>query len=337
MGEPVCSVCISNYNGMASLASCLDSVLQQDTNLSFEIIVHDDASNDESVAFIRQSYPQIVLIESHNNVGFCVANNRMVAQARGEFVLLLNNDAALWPDALARLHSAARALGDPALFGLPQYDWDTGELLDRGSQLDPFLNPVPNRDPDRDEVGLVMGACLWIPRTLWNELGGFPEWFASIGEDLYLCCRARLAGYSVRVLGQSGYRHQVGSSFGGGKVAAGRLNTTFRRRALSERNKTFVMTLTFPSPVFQIVFPLHLLLLVLEGTLLSLLKLDWRLLRDIYLPVFIAVGREHRRLRRGRAEIQRQRCLSITEFWAVFQWVPFKFTALFRHGLPKIS
>jgi len=90
----------------------------------------------------------------------------------------------------------------------------------------------------------------------------------------------------VRVLDRSGYRHQVGRSFGGGKVAAGRLATTFRRRALSERNKTFVMALTFPAPIFQIVFPLHLLLLLLEGTLLSLVKRDWLSWKDLWAGVW---------------------------------------------------
>ena len=37
---------------------------------------------------------------------------------------------------------------------------------------------------------MVIGACLWIPQGLWTELGGFPEWFESIAEDMYLCCRA---------------------------------------------------------------------------------------------------------------------------------------------------
>lgn len=336
MAEPVCSVCIPNYNGMATLAACLDSVLVQDGDLPLEIIVHDDASTDESVAFIRQYYPQIVLIESQENVGFCVANNRMAAMAKGHYLLLLNNDAALWPGALGTLLEKAQALGQLAILSLPQYDWQTGDLLDRGSCLDPFLNPVPNRDPQREGVGLVIGACLWIPRRLWEDLGGFPEWFGSIGEDLYLCCRARLAGYPVQVVNRSGYRHQVGNSFGGGKVTSGRLATTFRRRALSERNKTFVMALTFPAPILQIVFPLHLLLLLVEGVLMSLVKRDRRLLGEIYWPVFQALGQQWRRLWRLRREIQQGRRLSAWRFWSVFQWMPYKLTALIRYGLPDV-
>lgn len=336
MEKPVCSVCVANYNGMATLAACLDSVLNQDCSFPVEIIVHDDASSDESVTFIRQHYPQVVLIESQENVGFCISNNRMAARAQGEFLLLLNNDAALFPDALSTLYKSARQLDKWAIIGLPQYNAATGDLIDRGSRLDPFLNPVPNLDPERQEVGMVIGACLWIPRILWDEIGGFPEWFGSIGEDLYLCCRARLAGYSIQVPGWSGYRHQVGNSFGGGKVMAGRLATTFRRRALSERNKTFVMVLTFPSPIFQMVFPLHLLLLLLEGLLLSLIKRDSYFLARIYWPVLVALGRERRRLWWLRGEIQRKRYLSVWRFWSAFQWMPYKLTALMKHGLPDV-
>ena len=81
----------------------------QDSGFPVEIIVHDDASSDGSVALIRQYYPQVVLIESPNNVGICVANNRMAALAKGDYLLLLNNDAALWPDALATLLATAQA------------------------------------------------------------------------------------------------------------------------------------------------------------------------------------------------------------------------------------
>ena len=78
----LCSVCIANYNGLATLANCLDSVLSQDCPGPVEVLVHDDASSDESEAWVRQHDPDVVLIESQVNVGFCVANNRMAAQAR---------------------------------------------------------------------------------------------------------------------------------------------------------------------------------------------------------------------------------------------------------------
>ena len=331
------SVCIAHYRGIELIDACIASVLAQTGGIDVEIVVHDDASPDGSAAHIREKHPDVKLIASAENAGFCVANNRMAAAASGDYLLLLNNDATLLPDALQALLAEAERLGRPAILTLPQFDADTGGLLDIGSRLDPFLNPVPNRDPSLGEVGTVHGACLWIPQALWRELGGFPEWFGSVAEDLYLCCRAHLAGYPVRALGTSGYRHRVGASFGGGKAVDGRLASTFRRRALSERNKTFVMATTCPAPYLQLLLPLHLLLLLAEGCLLSLLKLDGRYLRQIYLPVFGAllqrrceIGAERRRAMAGRR-------VTATDFFAVFDWMPYKLRMLLRYGLPRVD
>lgn len=334
--SPLISICIPHYNGIDLIDACIASVRAQ-TLADVEIIVHDDASTDGSTEHICTHYPDVRLIESPDNVGFCVANNRMAAIARGRYLLLLNNDAALLPDALETLRAEAERLARPAILSLPQYDADSGELLDIGSCLDPFYNPVPNCDPVRNDVAMVMGACLWIDKALWDELGGFPEWFGSIGEDLYLCCRARLAGYPVRALAVSGYRHRVGQSFGGGKVTEGLLRSTFRRRALSERNKTFVMAIAYPAPFMQLMLPLHLLLLLLEGVALSLLKLDGRYLREIYLPVFGALVRRRREWSAMRRVVQQERRVAGADFYGVFDWVPYKVRMVIRHGLPRVN
>lgn len=334
---PLVSVCIANYNGMAVIDDCLRSVLAQEGRVPVEILVHDDASSDDSVAHIRQHYPGVKLLESSENVGFCIANNRLAAAASGRYLLLLNNDAALYPDALQTLLAEAERIGQPAILGLPQYDAATGELIDIGSLFDPFLNAVPNRDPARSEVGMIIGACLWLPRALWIELGGFPEWFHTLAEDMYICNRARLAGHPVRALNRSGFRHRVGSSLGGGKVTAEkRLVTSRRRRALSERNKSFVMILTYPGTILLPALPLHLLSLLAEGALLALLKRDYGLWRTIYAPLLPALWRNRARLLQLREEIQHRRRISLREWLAVFRPLPYKIEMLAKHGLPEV-
>jgi GT2 family glycosyltransferase len=334
--EPLISVCIANYNGVGVIDDCIRSVLEASDALSIEIIVHDDASTDGSAEYIGFRYPEVQLVASQDNVGYCVSNNRMVARSSGRYVLLLNNDAALHKGALTCLLSKAEASGKPVILGLPEYEWESGRLHDIGSLLDPFLNAVPNLDPDRGEVAMVAGACLWIPRSLWDELGGFPEWFGSVGEDLYLCCRARLAGYSVWALGESGFRHRIGQSFGGGKTQMGRLATTFRRRALSERNKTFVMAMTYPSPIIFAMLPLHLILLILEGILLSVLKGNLGYLQDIYLPVTPELTRHRVEWMRARRVIQSSRA-GTWRFFSCFSSMPYKLGMLLKHGLPEVS
>jgi GT2 family glycosyltransferase len=337
-GLPLVSICIANYNGMAVIDDCLQSVLRQEGDIPLEILVHDDASSDSSVAHIRDRYPTVRLMESKSNVGFCVANNRMAAEAQGQYILLLNNDAALHPDALTTLLAEACLVGRPAILGLPQYDAASGELIDIGSLFDLFLNPIPNLNREQTEVGMVIGACMWLPKTLWTELGGFPEWFHTLAEDMYLCVRARLAGHPVRAITSSGFRHVVGHSLGGGKVTAERrLITSVRRRALSERNKSFVMVLTYPAPLFQIIFPLHLVLLLLEGAVLALLKSDGALFRRIYLACLYSLWGERSRLIRMRRAIQAERTIGLASFASVLRIVPHKLQLLLRHGVPRLS
>jgi len=334
---PVCSVLIANYNGMAIVAECIESVLMQDCGFEIEIIVHDDASTDGSADFIRSRYPQVRLIESAGNVGFCISNNRMAAAACGEYLLLLNNDATLLPDALRTLYAHAASRPKPAILGLPQYSAASGELIDIGSRLDPFLNPIPNFSTSGEGVGMVIGACLWLPRNLWHELGGFPEWFGSLAEDMYLCLLARLRGYPVVALPISGFRHWVGKSLGGGKVVVGRLSTKATRRRLSERNKSYVMCMTYPAPFFQLLFPLHLMLLLLEGLVLAAIKRDAKLFRAVYLGCLISLWHDRRQLVSMRHQVQGRRSCGRAEFFSAFDWMPHKIRLLFRHGIPEIS
>lgn len=334
--RPTCSVCIANYNGEQLLVDCLESVFAQQGDFSVEVIVHDDASTDGSVALLRERYPQVELLASDGNVGFCVSNNRMVAQARGEYVLLLNNDAALFPDALATLLAAARAQATPGILSLPQYDWETGDLVDRGCLLDPFYNPVPNLDPLRRDVAYVIGACLWIPRALWGELGGFPEWMESIGEDIYLCCHARLRGWPTQVTHGSGYRHRQGANFGGNRADNGKLHSTIRRRRLSERNKTFALVLFSPASALPFLLPLHLLMLGAESVVLGITRMNWRLVRDVYSNVLPSLLRRHRHLFGIRRQIQRSRQSGWRDFYRNFTLTPRKLVLLLRHGLPQV-
>jgi GT2 family glycosyltransferase len=332
-----CSVCIANYNGAHVLAACLDSVFKQDFAHPIEVIVHDDASTDGSIAIIHEKYPAVRLLKSETNVGFCISNNRMAAMAKGRFVLLLNNDAALHKDALFTLYDFAVKENVYGILGLPQYSMETGELIDRGSLLDPFCNPIPSLNEFRRNVGMVIGACLWLPRQLWEELGGFPEWFESLAEDMYLCCRARLKGYPVITLSASGFDHWVGGSFGGGKVVQRTLQTTYRRRTRSERNKSYVMLLCYPAPLAQVLIPIHLLLLAAEGLLLSVIKKEWRIWQEIYRPCFSALWRRRHMLMRLRRQIRATRQDSLKAFYSTHTFWPHKLTMLIKYGLPTVK
>ncbi|NMF99891.1 glycosyltransferase [Aromatoleum toluolicum] len=336
MSAPTCSICIANYNGESLLADCIDSILAQDCDFAFEILVHDDASTDASLAVLHARYPQVEVITSTTNVGFCIANNRLADRARGDYLLLLNNDAALAPDALSTLFAHARRQQPPGILTLPQYDWETNVLVDRGCLLDPFYNPVPNLAPDRTDVAMVIGACLWIPRKLWHELGGFPEWFESIAEDMYLCCRARLAGYPVEVTAGSAYRHRQGQSFGGNRASGGKLASTYRRRRLSERNKTFVLAICTPGPWMWLLLPLHLLTLATEGIVLALARRELRIWREIYANVYRTLASTYSQLLLERQAVQSKRKIGSISYLRGFLPYSRKLQLAVRHGLPGL-
>ena len=337
MKDPICSVCIANYNGTDVIGAAVKSVLAQDCDFPVEIIIHDDASTDGSVNYIREKFPEVNLITSDHNVGFCVSNNRMVVQAKGEYILLLNNDAKLFPNALSALyHHAIKNEGTVGILGLPQYDAVTKNLIDYGNLLDPFLNPIPNLNSKRSEVGSIIGACLWLPKWLWTELGGFLEYFHSLGEDTYLCCLARLRGYGVEIIQSSGFWHRVGYSLGGGKIFKNKLSTSKGRRSLSERNKSYVMILTYPPLLFYVIFPLHILLLIFEGIAVSTIKKNPSLWRSIYWQSLRSQWKNRHLLYSMRKRIQSCRRISERKFLAPFVFIHQKLWMIIKYGLPEI-
>jgi glycosyltransferase involved in cell wall biosynthesis len=334
--SPVCSICIANYNGRGFVEKAIESVLRQDCDFPVEIIVCDDASSDGSAAFVRSHFPEVKLLEASVNAGFCASNNRMALQARGSYLLLLNNDAELFPSALRLLYDAARREKSPVILGLPQYNAFTGELIDRGSLLDPFLNSVPNANESRSITALATGACLWIPNVLWREVGGFPPFFDSVAEDTYLCCSARLRGYQVKIVLGSGFRHRIGSSLGGGKVVSGKLSTTFRRRSLSERNRVFVQAILCPAPIVYPLLSLHIVLLVLEGIILSIVKQNMDIWHKIYLPTFRGLKTFKNEIAILRKKTQKKRRISILSYFSLFTLIPHKLLMLIKYGVPLI-
>ncbi len=336
-GPPLCSVCIANYNGIGVIAQCINSIIEQDCEFPVEIIVHDDASTDSSVEFICKHYPDAHLIVSNKNVGFCISNNRMVEKARGKYILILNNDAELFPDALREFSNYAEQQKKSGILGLRQFNAETDELIDFGVILDPFMNSIPNKNLSRNRVAMMIGACMWMPKSLWKSVGGFPKWFHTMHEDMYICCMARLYGYPVQMINSSGYKHWVGKSLGGGKVVQYRLSTNTYRRALSERNRIYVMVMCYPNPAFAIILPMHLMLLLFEGIVLAVIKRDIGVLISIYLSSIGSFWKKRKKLFSIRQKIQRKRAINCKMFLSAFNLVPHKLRMLMKHGIPEIT
>ena len=269
--DPGFSVIVVNWNGRHLVGECLDSVLgQQDGSL--EIIVVDNGSTDGSTDYVRERYGNRVrLIELAGNEGWAGGNNRGIEAAKGEFVLLLNNDASLEKGFFRALKEgisrypgvdmfATRILND---FDRTQIDnaghviyWDgTARGRGRGRR--------DGADFDgEEEVLCPSGAAGIYRRVLFGRLGPIDEDYFAYGEDTEFGLRARKAGHTCRYLPRAVVYHKYSAT--GGPF-------TPRKVYLVERNRIWTVLKLFPwwfsllSPVFTLVRYLHGLRGLLTG------------------------------------------------------------------------
>ena len=96
------SIIIVNWNTRELLRDCVSSIYEDAGNVSFEIIVVDNASVDGSVEMVMQDFPRVLLIENSENRGFAPANNQGMAIAKGRYVLLLKSDTVVLDNAISK-------------------------------------------------------------------------------------------------------------------------------------------------------------------------------------------------------------------------------------------
>ena len=97
------SIIIVNYNGEKLLGDCLRSIYNSTGKISFEIILVDNHSSDNSLRLVKEQFPRVTILENEENLGFCKANNQGLKVYHGRYALLLNNDTIVKEKALDRL------------------------------------------------------------------------------------------------------------------------------------------------------------------------------------------------------------------------------------------
>ncbi len=192
--------------------------------LAHEIVLVDDGSTDGTRDWLRTLATPFRAVLNERNLGYAAANNRGVAIAHGELLVLLNNDLVLVPRWFEPLLAAHRSLRRRAgLVGNVQLDAANGAVDHTGIVMDLKGKPEHDRTaPSRltrlfapvRRVPAVTAACVLLERSLWHDLGGFDEGFVNGGEDVDLCFRARAAGRVNAVALRSVVRHHVSSSAG---------------------------------------------------------------------------------------------------------------------------
>jgi GT2 family glycosyltransferase len=219
---PRTSIVIPNLNGRHFLGPCLEAVGAQ-TDQDLETIVVDNGSHDGSVAFLRDRFPSVRIIELGRNHGFAGAMNAGIREAEGALVAFLNNDAEPAPDWLRELRRCLERHPRAAAATAKLVNSQSPALLDgAGDGLTPsFLpfvrghgKPDEGRYEEETEVFGASGtASLWRADVL-RELGGFDERFFAYYEDVDLSFRARLLGHECWYAPRAVAAHRRGGTAG---------------------------------------------------------------------------------------------------------------------------
>ena len=226
--DPHVVVVILNWNGKRDTLECLSSVRAIDYP-SFEIVVVDNGSTDDSVPAIKVHFPGISVIETGQNLGYAGGNNvgmRYAIQQGADYVLLLNNDTIVDRSLLTALARAARKLGDDAILAAqiyfhaePDRIWYAGGQIvaETATTYHEGYRSVASTasQPDVVETGYASGCAFFISTTLLSRIGLFDERFFLLYEETDLCSRARKLGAKSYVVPDAKVWHKVSVSFGG--------------------------------------------------------------------------------------------------------------------------
>jgi len=259
------SVAILTWNGRHHLEICLPALREQeDPGVAWEVLVLDNGSTDGTAEWVSAHHPEVCLLESPTNLGFCAGNNRLVAAAGGEAVALLNNDTRPDPGWLRGLVAALRgASGDVAAVSGLILDWE-GRRLDfaRGGltfdghafQLG-FRRPLGGVElpPAGRELPFACGGNMLVWKESFLSAGGFDEDYFAYLEDVDLGWRLWAGGERVLFAPEAVVNHR--------SAATSDLLGLFNRGFLFERNAFLTAYKNYEAGLWEGILPAVLLTL----------------------------------------------------------------------------
>jgi GT2 family glycosyltransferase len=224
------SIIIVTWNTKDLLQKCLDSIYKTIHDITFEIIVIDNASEDDTLVMLKGKFPHITLIKNSRNLGFGAANNQGLRIMRGRYALLLNSDTVLTIQAVEELFTFMETHPEAAMA--------CGQLLNAdGSKQNsmasfpslltlmtnmPLLEYLfPKRYPSKRynhknpvEVDSGIGACLLVRKKAIDEVGMFDERYFFFFEETDWAYQMKKAGWKIFHIPTAFIYHLQGQSIG---------------------------------------------------------------------------------------------------------------------------
>ncbi len=248
------------------LQKCLPSVV--DTKYAnLEIVIADNASSDESVSWLEDTYPEVKIVKHPENWAFCKGNNEAIPYASGEYILLLNNDVEVtksWLEPLVAVLDADKTVAavQPKLLqytnrSLFEYAGAAGGFMDKYGY--PFtrgrlfftLEEDKGQYDDVIDIFWATGAAVLFRRSALEEVGYLDESFYMHMEEIDLCWRLKRAGYTIRVAPKSIVYHIGGASLPYGDA---------RKTYYNFRNSLIMLYKNLPPHIWRRTFAVRALL-----------------------------------------------------------------------------
>lgn len=260
------AVVILNWNGKKLLEQFLPSVIAHSKTAA--IYVADNASTDDSVLFLKSTFPQVNIIRNTINGGFAKGYNDALKNVDADVFCLLNSDVEVTKGWLLPIQQTFdsnenTAIVQPKLLDFKQrqffeYAGAAGGFIDKfgypycRGRIFNTLEEDYGQYNDVQSIFWASGACLFIRKHVYEALGGFDESFFAHMEEIDLCWRAKNLGYDVVYNGNSEVYHVGGATLN---------NSNPRKTFLNFRNSLFTLVKNAKGNILFLVF----IRLVLDG------------------------------------------------------------------------
>ncbi len=254
------AVVILNWNGKNFLELFLPKVIAHSKNVA-EIIVADNDSSDDSVAYLQQNFPEVRIIQNEINGGFAKGYNDALAQVNAEYYILLNSDIEVtsnWITPVIALmdKNPEIAACQPKLMSYYErekfeYAGAAGGFIDKygypfcRGRLFQTLESDGGQYDEVTEIFWATGACIFIRSAIYHKLGGLDERFFAHMEEIDFCWRAKLDGHKIMFCPDSTVYH-----VGGGTLP----KKSWKKTYLNMRNNNIMLYKNTPENRLKKVF-----------------------------------------------------------------------------------
>lgn len=262
-------IILVNYNGKNYNEECIDSILKS-TYKNIEIIVVDNASNDNSVEILKKRYMNnIIIVETGLNLGFSGGNNvgiKLALEKKCNFILLLNNDTAI-EENMIEIMVEASINNQYSVISPKIYYYDNKEIIwsagadmiwKKGIPAQRGMNEVDKGQYDVEcNVEIATGCCLLIPKNIIEEVGLLPDDYFLYYEDTDYTTQIVRKGYKILYLPSARMYHKVSASTGGEEsfnyIYYNTRNRLLFNKKFNSKNKTRYITYFYITRIIKII------------------------------------------------------------------------------------